>query len=120
MFIFGEHEEMQSSEERRKGMSHGHEHKAYADQICAEAEVEEMVRGMLVRKWRNLSKENHFLDASYYSCVGASVRGIKIQMAGSAVSRASGTVPAGAVSERSAMSSRPTAREVAARSGKRV
>lgn len=54
-------------------------HRAYAQQICAEVEVEEMVKGVLKRKWK-AKGENHWLDASYYGCVAANIKGVRLPM----------------------------------------
>ncbi len=54
-------------------------HRAYAEQVCNEVEVEEIVKGKLVRKWTPKG-ENHWLDASYYSCVAANMRGAHLPM----------------------------------------
>lgn len=53
-------------------------HGGYAQQICAEVEVEEVVKGALVRKWTPKQQENHWLDASYYADVAAAAKGIRI------------------------------------------
>lgn len=53
---------------------HGH----YAHQICAEVEVEEVHKGALRRRWKNNSKENHWLDASYYADVAAAIKGVRV------------------------------------------
>ena len=44
----------------------------------AEYETEEVVNGRLVRKWKNKSKNNHYLDASYMADVAASIQGVKL------------------------------------------
>jgi len=77
-FLFGEsdHGAQFSVDER----SHGQ----YAHQVCAEVEVEDMQRGVLRRRWKTTSKDNHFLDASYYSSVAAQIKGIA-SMAGKAI-----------------------------------
>ena len=37
-----------------------------------------MHKGMLRRRWKTRSKENHWLDASYYSDVAANMRGVRV------------------------------------------
>lgn len=54
---------------------------AYAKHIVAEVEVEEPVRGVLVRRFRAKSNNNHWLDASYLSDVAASMKGISVLQA---------------------------------------
>jgi len=54
--------------------AHGH----YAHHICAEVEVEDVVKGGIVRRWANKNKENHWLDASYYADVAAAMQGIRL------------------------------------------
>lgn len=53
-------------------------HHAYAHHICNEQEVEELIKGALRRRWKSKSDNNHWLDASYYSCVAANMKGIRI------------------------------------------
>jgi hypothetical protein len=53
-------------------------HHSYAHHIVAEYETEEVVNGRLVRRWKNKSKNNHYLDASYMADVAASIQGIKL------------------------------------------
>jgi hypothetical protein len=53
-------------------------HLTYANHIVAEAEVEDVVKGVLKRFWRAKSDSNHFLDASYMSDVAASMLGLKV------------------------------------------
>jgi len=90
-------------------------HKAYAEQICSEAEVEEVIKGVLVRKWRARG-ENHFLDASYYGCVAANMRGVRLPVAKTARTTAADRVPRGTTIGSSTLTSnRPTAQELARR-----
>lgn len=61
-------------------------HMSYAKQIVAEIEVEEIVRsgvnrGALVRKWKNKSDKNHWLDASYMCDVAAAMKGVRLMQA---------------------------------------
>ena len=54
------------------------EHGHYAHHICAEIEVEDVVKGGIVRKWKAKNKENHWLDASYYADVAAAIKGVRV------------------------------------------
>ncbi len=51
-------------------------HMSYAKHITAEVEVEEVVKGVLVRRWKAKSDTNHYLDASYMTHVAANMKGI--------------------------------------------
>lgn len=54
-------------------------HHSYARHICNEKEVEKPFKGGAIKRvWVQRSDNNHWLDASYYSCVAASMRGIKL------------------------------------------
>ena len=53
-------------------------HLAYSKHITAEIEVEELVKGVLKRHFKNKSDSNHYLDASYMSDVAASMKGIRL------------------------------------------
>lgn len=56
-------------------------HKTYAKQICNEVEIEEVVKGVLIRRWRvrpGTNKANDYLDASVYSDVAASMEGVPL------------------------------------------
>lgn len=57
-------------------------HHGYSRHIVAEIEVEEMVDGVLKRYWKPKPGhgQNHYLDASYYSDVAASIKGIRLAM----------------------------------------
>ena len=71
LFLFGEKGEdveFMSADQR----AHGH----YAHHICAEVEVEEIVKGAMKRRWK-AKGENHWLDASYYADVAAAIKGIR-------------------------------------------
>jgi hypothetical protein len=54
------------------------DHHSYSRHICNEKEVEKLVRGVVKRVWAQKSDNNHWFDASYYSDVAASMRGIKL------------------------------------------
>lgn len=73
MFIYGE-----KSKDPRTLNSDQRAHGHYAHHICAEVEVEDVVKGGLVRKWLAKNKENHWLDASYYADVAAAIKGIRL------------------------------------------
>ncbi len=82
------------------------EHSAYARHIVAEREVEEYKKGTLRRVWKQLSKQNHWLDASCYASVAANMKGIR--PATSAVATMSARLAA-------ANESRPTLAQLAGR-----
>lgn len=78
------------------------EHAAYARQITAEVEAEEDRRGRMVKVWKQTAKDNHWLDASVYSNVAASIKGIRI--GGASITRTPAPVP---------VSERPTLQQLA-------
>lgn len=78
------------------------DHMSYAKQITAEAEMEEDRRGRLVKIWKQLNKDNHWLDASIYANVAASIKGIRI--GGASITRTPAPVP---------VSERPTLQQLA-------
>lgn len=53
-------------------------HFAYSRHITSEVEVEEIVKGALVRRWKAKSDNNHWLDSSYMASVAANIKGIKL------------------------------------------
>jgi hypothetical protein len=53
-------------------------HFAYSKHVVSEVEVEEVVKGALVRRWKAKSDNNHYLDASYMASVAANIKGIKL------------------------------------------
>jgi len=55
-------------------------HHSYARHICNEIEVEEPYRGVIRRAWKPKSDNTHWLDASYYSDVAASIRGVRLSI----------------------------------------
>jgi len=59
------------------------DHFSYAKHLTSEVEVEEPVRGVIVRKWRAKSNNNHWFDASYLSDVAANMKGITVLRANS-------------------------------------
>lgn len=72
LFLYGEKgTPQQMSADQRE---HGH----YGHHICAEIEVEDVVKGGIVRKWKSKNKENHWLDASYYADVAAAIKGVRV------------------------------------------
>lgn len=96
MFIWGEGgDERRLSEDERA-------HHNYAHHIIAEREVEEEVRGVLVRRWKPRSSNNHFLDASYMSCVAANMVGIRIQTQAEMAAAARGRKPRRSLAEAAA------------------
>lgn len=55
------------------------DHHSYSRHICNEKEIEKQFKdGVVKRVWYQKSDNNHWLDASYYSDVAGSMRGIKI------------------------------------------
>lgn len=73
MYIFGqpnEHPERLSDDEKR--------HHSYARHICNEVEIEEPHKGTIRRRFKAKSDNTHYLDASYYSDVAASIKGIRV------------------------------------------
>ncbi len=52
-------------------------HHSYAHHICNEIEIEEPYKGSVRRRWKERSENTHWLDASYYTNVGANIKGIK-------------------------------------------
>lgn len=60
-------------------------HHAYARHITNEAEVEEVERGQLRRRWKAKSENTHWLDASYYCDVAANILGVRLQRSAVAV-----------------------------------
>lgn len=67
-------------------------HGVYAQHICSEVEVEELHKGAIRRRWKTISKENHWLDASYYSDVAANLKGIQ-SLKGEAASKVPSVKP---------------------------
>jgi hypothetical protein len=53
-------------------------HHTYARHIVAEVEIEEVIDGALVRKWKAKRDANHWLDASYMADVAANMKGIRL------------------------------------------
>jgi hypothetical protein len=54
------------------------QHEQYAKHICAEIEVEEEYKGVVRRVFIPKAREMDWLDASYYSDVGAALNGIRV------------------------------------------
>ena len=52
-------------------------HHSFAHHICNEIEIEEPYKGGIRRRWKERSENTHWLDASYYTNVGANIKGIK-------------------------------------------
>lgn len=80
-------------------------HFSYAKHLTNEVEVEDVVKGRLVRRWKNKSDTNHYFDASYLSDVAASMVGVRL----------TGQVQAAGIRERKPPSERPTMAELARR-----
>lgn len=72
MTIFGQRSENDRLSSDQK------DHHSYSRHICNEKEVEKMIRGTVKRVWFQKSDNNHWLDASYYSDVAGSMRGVKL------------------------------------------
>ena len=75
LLLFGEpgrgtHRSEQSQDQR--------DHLSYAHHICAEIEVEEPVRGVMKRYWKEKSRNNHWLDASYRASAAAAMCSIRL------------------------------------------
>lgn len=56
------------------------EHHSFAHHLTAEIEVEELIRGVLKRRWKTKAGrvQNHYLDASYLADVAAAMHGIRL------------------------------------------
>lgn len=56
------------------------QHFAFAKHITSEAEVEDIIRGILRRVWKTKAgrAQNHYLDASYLADVAAAIKGIRL------------------------------------------
>jgi phage terminase large subunit GpA-like protein len=107
-FIFGESPENPDDDMTRDQL----EHLQFARQICNEEEVEEVVHGRLKRYWKTLGRDNHYLDASYYADVAASMKGIRLPVAPMAKT---GTLPEHATQERKRMTLRDLAQQARSR-----
>lgn len=59
-------------------------HHSYSRHICNEVETEVIEKGTVKRRWKAKSENTHWLDASYYACVAANIRGVRLQMAATA------------------------------------
>jgi hypothetical protein len=74
MTIFG-----QRSDNPDRLSQDSRDHHSYSRHICNEKEIEKQFKdGTVKRVWDQKSDNNHWLDASYYSDVAGSMRGIKI------------------------------------------
>ncbi len=73
MLIYG-----QPSERRERLSLDEKGHMSYAKHVTAEVEVEDVVKGVIRRFWRNKSDTNHYLDASYMSDVAANMLGLRM------------------------------------------
>lgn len=82
-------------------------HIGYAHHITNEREVEEPIRGKLVRRWKLKSDNNHYLDASCYANVAANMRGVRIASSRAAIAES--------VKQKVDPMNRPSLRELAGR-----
>lgn len=73
LFLFG-----QPSTRPDKFSDDQKRHFNFAKHVTAECEVEELVRGVLVRRWKAIRDTNHYLDATYMACVAGSMKGIRL------------------------------------------
>ena len=73
LFLWGDRSEVPGrlSEDQKS-------HMTYSKHLTAEKEVEEIVKGRMVRKWKSKSDTNHYFDASYMANVAASMLGIRL------------------------------------------
>jgi hypothetical protein len=53
-------------------------HHSYAHHVCNEVEEESVIKGKLVRSFKAKSDNVHYMDASYYTDVGANMLGIRL------------------------------------------
>jgi hypothetical protein len=58
-------------------------HQTFANQICNESEVDQVVKGVLRRRFKQKG-QNHFLDALALACAAASIRGIRLPLSSAA------------------------------------
>lgn len=79
-YLFGEMTAEEAAAIETRIPREGRAHAEYADHICAEIEVEEIVKGVLKRYWRPSPRKqaNHFLDASYLADVAAWMKGVRL------------------------------------------
>lgn len=102
LFVWGiPHEDPSRMSSDQKG------HIGYAHHITNEREVEEPIRGQLVRKWKLKSDNNHYLDASCYANVAANMRGVRIASSRAAIAES--------VKQRVDPMNRPSLRQLAGR-----
>jgi len=106
--MWGEHDE-----DRTRMSPDERSHTSYAHHICAEVEVEEPFKGGLRRRWKPVSKENHWLDASYYSDVAASIKGIRLT--GPVTAKIPQAIPGVQGSKRTRPEDRPSLADLASR-----
>lgn len=78
MTLFGSRNEV--NPEKLSADERGHH--SYSHHICSEVEVEEPHKGVMRRRWKVKSSNNHLLDSSYYCDVAASIEGVPIIGAG--------------------------------------
>lgn len=57
-----------------------HDHLSFAKHLTAEKQVEEFVAGKgVVRRWTQVHKNNHWLDALYLACAGGHLCGVRLE-----------------------------------------
>ena len=54
------------------------QHHSYGHHTAAESIEEEVIRGVLVRKWKAKNPRNHYFDAGYMADVAADMKGIRL------------------------------------------
>lgn len=72
MFLFGEPSDIPDRLSPDQRM-----HGTFSEHICAEVEGEEEYKGVIRRRWRVKSRENHWFDAAVYADVAANMKGVK-------------------------------------------
>lgn len=102
-YIFGDMSDDERRHLHQRMPQDAKDHHAFARHITAEIEVEEPIRGVIVRRWKAKPGRvnNHYLDASYLSNVAASMLGVRLLSP--------------MASKKSEPSARPSARDLAAR-----
>lgn len=73
MYLYGE-----PSDGRGRLSADEKGHMSYAKHVTSEVEVEDVVRGAMVRRWKAKSENNHYLDASYMASVAANIKGVRL------------------------------------------
>lgn len=68
-------------------------HHSFAHHLTNEVEVEELTKGKLVRRRKAKSENTHWLDAAYYACVAANIKGVRLPMKQTAKATAPERIP---------------------------